>query len=102
LRQEKRLRKDSKMKRYHLFISGKVQGVWYRQSMLQEAIKLGVNGWVRNLSDGRVEAVIEGDEKALEKLISWCHVGPPKAVVSKIDIIEEPAASEFFSFKILY
>lgn len=90
------------MKRYHLFITGKVQGVWYRQSMLKEAIKLGVKGWVKNLSDGRVEAVIEGDEKVLKELIRWCHIGPPGAIVTKIDIIEEPASSEFLSFKIMY
>lgn len=90
------------IKRYHLFISGKVQGVWYRQSMLQEAIKLGIKGWVKNLSDGRVEAVIEGDEKSLEKLISWCHIGPPNAIVGKVEVFEEPVTQDFFSFKILY
>lgn len=90
------------IKRYHLFISGKVQGVWYRQSMLQEAIKLEIKGWVRNLSDGRVEAIIEGDEQSLEKLISWCHIGPPSAIVERVEVIEEPVKSDFFSFKIIY
>ncbi len=90
------------MKRYHLFISGKVQGVWYRQSMLHEAIKLGIKGWVKNLSDGRVEAVIEGEEDALKKLINWCQIGPPEAIVNNVEIIEEVTTSEFSSFKILY
>ncbi|MCX7769807.1 MAG: acylphosphatase [Proteobacteria bacterium] len=90
------------MKRYHLFIYGKVQGVWYRQSMLSEAIKLGVKGWVKNLPDGRVEAVIEGDEDALEKIINWCHIGPPNAIVSKVEVFEEQFLNEFASFKVLY
>jgi len=90
------------MKRYHLYISGKVQGVWYRQSMLQEAVKLGVKGWVKNLIDGRVEAYIEGDDDSTKKLIDWCHKGPPTAIVEHIEIQEEPYTGEFKTFKILY
>lgn len=71
--------------RVHLLIRGRVQGVYYRASMLQEAQKLGLTGWVRNRPDGSVEAVAEGPRSQLEKLISWCWKGPPGAKVSRID-----------------
>jgi len=71
--------------RVHLLIHGRVQGVYYRASMLQEAQKLGLTGWVRNRPDGSVEAVAEGPRSQLEKLISWCWKGPPGAKVSRID-----------------
>jgi len=90
------------MKRYHLYISGRVQGVWYRQSMLQEAVKLGVSGWVKNLIDGRVEACIEGDDASTKKLIEWCYKGPPKAIVENVEIREEPYKGDFKTFQILY
>jgi acylphosphatase len=71
--------------RVHLLIRGRVQGVYYRASMLQEAQKLGLTGWVRNRPDGSVEAVAEGPRSQLEKLISWCWKGPPGAKISRID-----------------
>ncbi len=73
-----------------LLISGKVQGVWFRESMRQEALKHGVAGWVCNLPDGRVEAVICGDNTKLERLLEWCKHGPPLARVSGIESEQLP------------
>lgn len=78
------------MVRSHVYISGKVQGVGYRLSAQSEARKLGVNGWVRNLPDGRVEAVLEGEKTAVEQMIQWCHQGPTAAIVKDIQVQEEP------------
>lgn len=90
------------MKRYHLYIAGKVQGVWYRQSMCNEALKLGVKGWVKNLPDGRVEACVEGEEDAIKRLIDWCYIGPPHAIVKAVEVIEEDFKGEFLDFRIRY
>lgn len=72
--------------RAHVFISGRVQGVGYRMSTLSQAKRLGVNGWVRNLADRRVEAVLEGEPTAVEQMISWCRQGPPGAVVKDVSV----------------
>lgn len=72
--------------RVHVFISGIVQGVGYRYSTRQRATQLRVRGWVRNLPDGRVEAVFEGSKIAVEAMISWCHQGPPSAVVKDVAV----------------
>jgi acylphosphatase len=69
----------------HLVIRGRVQGVWYRESMRQEAERLGVTGWVRNRRDGSVEAMIQGDEAAVAALLRWAWQGPPAASVSQVD-----------------
>ena len=77
--------------RAHVFISGQVQGVGYRLSTVSEARRWGVNGWVRNLSDGRVEAVFEGNKSGVEEMINWCHKGPSAAVVKDVAVeYEEP------------
>jgi acylphosphatase len=70
--------------RAHVFISGKVQGVGYRASTWDTATLLKLNGWVRNLRDGRVEAVFEGIPGQVKEMIRWCHKGPPAAVVTKV------------------
>lgn len=70
--------------RAHVFISGKVQGVGYRFSALDEARRLGINGWVKNLLDRRVEAVFEGSQALVEEMIEWCQQGPPGAVVQDV------------------
>ncbi len=75
-----------KQTRAHAFISGKVQGVGYRYSTMNAAKKLGLNGWVRNLADSRVEAVFEGTQEVVEEMIRWCHQGPNSAVVKDVQV----------------
>jgi len=84
--------------RVHLYIYGHVQGVFYRDTMRRFAQSLGLTGWVRNLPDGRVEAVVEGEEEKVEQLVSWCHRGPPSAHVSKVDVSREPYTGEYNVF----
>jgi acylphosphatase len=72
--------------RAHVFVSGTVQGVGYRYFTREEADRLGVNGWVRNLSDGRVEAVFEGSRAVVEEMIRWCHKGPRAALVKDVAV----------------
>ncbi|HEX9890748.1 MAG TPA: acylphosphatase [Actinomycetota bacterium] len=71
-------------------ISGQVQGVFFRQSAHQVAADLGLGGWVRNLPDGRVEAVFEGNRGAVDKAVAWCREGPPWAAVDRFEVSEEP------------
>jgi acylphosphatase len=72
--------------RAHVFVSGKVQGVYYRANTRDTAREKGVDGWVRNLDDGRVEAVFEGDEPAVEAMVEWCHTGSPRARVEDVEV----------------
>lgn len=88
--------------RVHLFISGRVQGVFYRSNAMQEAMRLGLTGWVRNLPDRRVEAVAEGDEERVEDFIRWCRRGPPLAIVRDVEVRREPATNWFETFEIRY
>lgn len=67
-----------------LLVSGRVQGVFYRQSTKDEAVRLGLSGWVRNLDDGRVEAMAQGPREALDAFVTWCRTGPPHARVSDV------------------
>ena len=76
------------MKTHHLRIHGRVQGVWFRESMRLEAERLNVAGWVRNTPDGAVEAVIQGPAGAVEALIEWARSGPPLARVDRVEIGE--------------
>lgn len=85
-------------KRWHIWISGRVQGVFYRAHTEQVARQLGLTGWVRNLPDGRVEIVAEGEEEKLQKLLDWCWQGPPAAQVNAVEMQEEPATGEFEQF----
>ena len=75
--------------RRRLHISGRVQGVWYRDSCRTEAERLGLTGSVRNLPDGRVEVVAEGEPTAVAALEAWCATGPPRAVVVRVEGIDE-------------
>ena len=84
--------------RAHVFVSGYVQGVFFRHSMQTRAGTLGVNGWVRNLGDGRVEAVIEGEPEAVRALVAWCHDGPAHATVERVEVAWEPPTTEFSGF----
>lgn len=83
----------------HVFISGKVQGVGYRFSTMHEANKLGISGWVRNMPDGRVEAVFEGDMATLSQMLQWCHKGPRAAKVEDV-AVDYKAAEGLRGFEI--
>jgi acylphosphatase len=76
--------------RRRVLVSGRVQGVYFRDSCRQEASRSGVNGWVRNLGDGRVEAVFEGPAEAVERLVAWAGRGPRSAVVTGVSVSDEP------------
>ncbi|RMG85020.1 MAG: acylphosphatase [Bacteroidetes bacterium] len=78
------------MKRYQIWIRGKVQGVWFRASAKREAEALGLVGFVKNLPDGRVYAEAEGDEAALNAFVDWCMQGPPLAKVWSVEVSEVP------------
>ena len=75
--------------RRHLFIAGRVQGVWFRDRCRQEALHRGVDGFARNLADGRVEVVLEGPPDAVAAVEAWCADGPPRARVERVDAREE-------------
>ena len=90
------------MVRAHLYISGRVQGVFFRYETKAMALKLGVNGWVRNLPNGQVEALVEGEKEKVEKLIEFCRRGPPGAHVTQVDVKWESPTGEFKSFVIKY
>ncbi|MFD1645945.1 acylphosphatase [Haloarchaeobius litoreus] len=86
--------------RAHVFVSGRVQGVYYRANTRDTASEHGVHGWVRNLDDGRVEAVFEGSADAVEATVEWCHEGSPAANVESVDVeYEEPAGEEGFRIR---
>jgi acylphosphatase len=80
--------------RRHVWVSGTVQGVWFRETCRREAARVGVDGWVRNRQDGRVEAVFEGSPHAVASLVSWCNHGPPRAKVEDVTVVDEPAIGE--------
>lgn len=79
------------MKRAHVFVSGTVQGVYFRATTRDEAVQRDVAGWVRNLEDGRVEAVFEGEEKAVAEMVAFCHDGPEQAWVEDVSVSWEEA-----------
>jgi acylphosphatase len=82
------------MIRVRVVVTGRVQGVWYRQSCRDVALDEGVRGWVRNREDGSVEAVIEGDADAVARVVSWMRLGPPRAAVDEVRVSEEPPVGE--------
>lgn len=90
------------MKRVHLFVTGVVQGVAFRAWTVRTARARGVTGWVRNLPDGRVEAVAEGEDHAVDAVTAWCGQGPPAATVTKMEAREESYTGDFTDFRILY
>lgn len=84
----------------HLRIEGRVQGVYYRASTVQQAQRLGLTGWVLNCADGAVEAWAEGPKENLEQLIAWCHQGPPGARVTNVSVEwQVPKALQGFQIK---
>lgn len=90
------------MKRIHLIISGSVQGVWFRHNTNRVANKLGLAGFVRNLPDGNVEVIAEGDEEKLNELIAFCKKGPEGANVEDVKIEYQKPKNEFKAFSIKY
>lgn len=86
----------------HLIVSGRVQGVFFRMETMRAAERFGVFGWVRNLPDGRVEAVLEGDRQAVESLTDWCRKGPALARVDEVRIESRPYEGHFSRFEIRY
>jgi len=90
------------MKKAYIKVFGRVQGVFYRYSAMNKATEFGLGGWVKNIQDGSVELMCEGDEKDIEKMIAWCNHGPPGAFVEKADVIWENYSGEFKKFKIKY
>jgi acylphosphatase len=90
------------MKRLHVTVSGRVQGVFFRAHTRKIAQSLSLTGWVRNRPDGRVEAIFEGKETDLEVMLAWCKQGPPSAVVTDVAASEDPYTGEFRDFSVRY
>lgn len=90
------------MRRIRAIVSGRVQGVAYRASTVTEARRLGVIGWVKNRSDGRVELEAEGPDDMINALIRWCHEGPPAAKVDRVEVSEIAATNSEREFDITY
>ena len=91
-----------KQQRVHLLVSGRVQGVFFRQALKVIAKKNNVLGWVRNLADKRVEAILEGDSKSVKSVIEWIKIGPANSRVDDIEISNEEFKNEFSAFEVLY
>ena len=89
------------LKQVHLYVSGKVQGVYFRQGMKETAEKNNVKGWVKNLPDKRVEAVLMGEESNVDAVIDWSYFGPPGAVVDELKIVDADDPENFEEFEIL-
>jgi len=90
------------MVRAHVWVSGFVQGVFFRYETRTEATRLKVNGWVKNLRDGRVEAVFEGEKEAVDKMIEFCKKGPPGAEVSGVEVKWEEWRGEYKDFRVVH
>jgi len=88
--------------RAHVIVSGIVQGVFFRSSVRDEARRSGLTGWVRNLPNGRVEAVLEGPRERVATVVAWCRQGPPGAEVSDVEAEWEPYSGDFDSFSIVH
>ena len=89
-------------KRIHIFVTGRVQGVFFRQSTKVMAIKNNVKGWVRNLNDGRVEIIGEGKIQDIDNLAHWCKTGPANSRVDEFELSEENVTDEFENFEVRY
>ncbi len=88
--------------RVHCMIHGRVQGVYFRASTQEQALRLGLTGWVRNTSDGIVELVAEGDQIPLQRLVDWCQHGPSGAHVTRVDTTWEAPAGDLEPFAISF
>lgn len=92
----------STAKRIHVIVEGRVQGVFFRAYTRDEAVRFGLSGWVRNCPDGSVEAVVEGEQGAVEKMVQWLHQGSPNSNVAKVHLTEEAPVGESGTFEIHY
>lgn len=90
------------LRRVRVFVSGRVQGVFFRAETHRQALKLALTGWVKNRDDGKVEAVFEGSETAVTAMLEWCGKGPSLSRVTGVDIVEETPAGDFERFEIKY
>lgn len=88
------------MKTVHLLISGKVQGVFFRESARKLAEKINIKGWVKNRTDEKVEAMISGEESDVNDFINWCHTGSERAEVTDV-LVSEESATSFEKFKVI-
>jgi acylphosphatase len=84
----------------HVLVSGMVQGVSFRYYTMQAANHLGITGWVRNLADGRVEAVFEGEAEEIDRMLAWCREGPRSARVEHVEVLPQAFSGEYDSFRI--
>jgi len=91
---------ESEHVRAHIYVSGRVQGVYYRKNARRSALSLGLTGWVRNLPDRSVEAVAEGERTRVEEFLGWCREGPSMAIVRGLEVAWEAATGEFETFRI--
>lgn len=90
------------MKKVRAIVSGRVQGVWYRAHTREKAVELGIAGFVRNLPDGTVEIVAQGEEGQVEALMDWARVGPPMAEVTEVRARDMAEDEEYGSFEVLH
>ena len=86
----------------HVYVSGQVQGVAFRYTAIRQARSLGIAGWVKNLYDGRVELLLEGDEAAVRQMVNWCHQGPRAAHVTGVEEELVPYSGQYFSFDVRF
>ena len=87
--------------RAHVYVSGDVQGVFFRDSTRQKAQQLGLSGWVKNLPDGRVEALFEGPSQEVREMVRWCEQGPPHAAVENVEVEFDTARGAVSGFEVL-
>ncbi len=88
--------------RLRLFVTGRVQGVFFRQSLKAKSIQNNIFGWVKNLEDGRVECILEGTEENICVVVKWTHSGPANSIVENVEIHDEKFDNEFTKFDVLY
>jgi len=88
--------------RVRLFVTGRVQGVFFRQSLKAKSIQNDIFGWVKNLQDGRVECLLEGNAKNISVLVKWANSGPANAIVENVEVHNEKFDNEFTKFDVLY
>ena len=89
-------------KRLHIYVSGIVQGVFFRSNTVHKANSLQIKGWVKNLPDSRIEILAEGTKEMLDAFLDWCEKGPPNAEVDSVEVVMLPFKQGFNEFKIIY